>query len=79
MRKEVYLSDMGEEPEEKIEVALWVAQVGDELKEGDDLLEVTTDKAAFTVPVPMSGRLVEKCVQEGDIISVNQCLCILES
>jgi len=54
------------------------AEPGDALSEGDDLLEITTDKAAFCVPVPQNGRLVETRVAEDDVVHVGDVICILE-
>lgn len=60
-------------------VAFWLAEVGDALGEGDDLLELTTDKAAFVVPCPQAGKLVEQCVSEGDEIEVGQVVATLQT
>ncbi len=59
-------------------VSLWLAQVGDELNVDDDLLELTTDKAAFVVPCPVAGVLRERRLTEGDEVSVGEVLCVLE-
>ncbi len=59
-------------------VSFWLAQVGDALEMDDDLLELTTDKAAFVVPCPVAGILRERLVAEGDEVSVGEVLCTLE-
>ncbi len=44
-------------------ISEWFALEGDKLKEGQDLLEIVTDKAAFDVPCPCDGilsRIVQK-------------------
>lgn len=79
MRIEVELPDLGQDAEEKATVTFWLAELGEEVSEGDDLLELTTDKAAFTVPSPKAGVLVERLVEEGDEVCVGDVLCILES
>lgn len=58
-------------------VSAWLVEVGATLKEGDDLLEVTTDKAAFVVPTPSAGVLVERVVAVGDTVSVGDLLALL--
>lgn len=58
-------------------VSMWLAVVGQPLLEGDDLLEITTDKAAFVVPSPHSGALTAQCVAEGDTIRVGQLIAVL--
>lgn len=78
MKIEVSLPDLGDEAEQKVTVSAWMAEVGSTLKEGDDLLEITTDKAAFCVPVPQSGTLLECRVQDDDVIHVGDTICIIE-
>jgi pyruvate/2-oxoglutarate dehydrogenase complex dihydrolipoamide acyltransferase (E2) component len=46
--------------------------------EGDDLLELTTDKAAFVLPAPQAGTLVERKVSEGDHVKVGDVICIFD-
>ncbi len=81
MRIEVRLPDLGDE-DDAVQggvVAVWTVQPGDTLEAGDDLLEVTTDKAVFVVPCPVRGTLIEQCVCEGDRVSVGDLLCVLEA
>ena len=70
MRIEVPLPDLGDEAEQKVTVSAWMVPVGTHLQEGDDLLEITTDKAAFCVPAPQAGTLVECRVKDDDIVHV---------
>ena len=77
MRYEVTLPNMGDDVETAT-VSLWLADEGDIVNENDDLVEMTTDKAAFTVPSPKTGTLIEKAVEEDDEVSVGHVLCILE-
>ncbi|MFH1189417.1 MAG: lipoyl domain-containing protein [Candidatus Omnitrophota bacterium] len=46
--------------------------VGDNVKEGEDLIELVTDKATFNMPSPASGVLKEVLVGEGDEVKVGQ-------
>ncbi len=59
-------------------VALWLAKVGDSLAAEDDLIEITTDKAAFVVPTPKAGKILRINVNEGDDVRVGDVLCVLE-
>ncbi len=81
MRVEVPLPSLGDDDDAVTggKVAFWLAKVGDDLGAGDDLLELTTDKAAFVVPCPADGRLAEQCVAEGDEIEVGQVVAVLET
>ena len=79
MAKEVELPELGEDAPDEAEVSFWYVQAGDTIKEGEDLVEMVTDKAAFTVPAPVSGTLAEVKAQEGDEVDVGGVLGIIES
>ena len=74
---EVKLPELGEEVNEAT-VSYWFHQEGDEVKEGEDLVEMTTDKATFNVPVPASGILKEISVGEGEMVKVGQKIADIE-
>jgi len=76
---DVTLPDLGEETVDTVVLAIWHAEVGDEISEGADLAEVTTDKAAFTLPAPSGGRVIERLANEGDEIAVGSVICVLET
>lgn len=75
---EVTLPDLGEDSTEAVTVSGWLAEIGTPLAEGDDLLELTTDKAAFSLPAPRGGVLLEYRVRDGEEINVGDVVCILE-
>lgn len=62
----------------KASVSYWHKQPGDIVKEGEDLVELVTDKATFNLPAPSSGTLKEALVSEGDEVSVGQVLAKIE-
>ena len=78
MLYEVPLPDLGDDFLEQATVTLWHVKQGDIVHEGDDLVEMATDKASFTVPSPKTGRLVELLVEEDQEVKVDQVLCVLE-
>jgi 2-oxoglutarate dehydrogenase E2 component (dihydrolipoamide succinyltransferase) len=78
MRYEVKLPDLGDDAASEATVSYWLVEEGDEVSESDDLVEMTTDKAAFSIPAPKSGVLLEKLVEEGEDVNVGDVLCILE-
>lgn len=75
---EVKLPDLGEDAAEEATVSYWLVEEADAVNEGDDLVEMTTDKAAFSVPSPNTGILREKLVEEGDDVTVGDVICVLE-
>ena len=75
---EVKLPDMGDDAGEEAIVSTWHFEEGDEINEGDDLVEMTTDKATFNVPSPRQGILHEILAEEGDVVQVGEVLAVLE-
>jgi len=59
----VRLPDLGEVDE--VRVVQWLKDAGDSIEQGEDLLEVETEKTTFVVPAPATGRLVHLAVAEG--------------
>ena len=60
-----------------ISVSLWLVEVGDEVSEGDRLLEVLFGGASVDLPAPASGILVQTLVGEDDVLSVGQTLGVI--
>jgi len=75
--KNVVLPELGEGIE-KASVSFWFIKEGDPVKEKDDLVELTTEKAAFNLPCPFSGRLAQIIFHEGDSVKVGETLALIE-
>lgn len=73
---ELKTPDLGDT--DKIELIKWYSQVGHPIKEGQEVLELVTDKAAFPVESPVAGILHEIIVPEGSVVQKNQILGIME-
>jgi pyruvate dehydrogenase E2 component (dihydrolipoamide acetyltransferase) len=69
MARSFELPDLGEGIHEGEVLAVPVV-VGQEVKEGDIILEVETDKAAVEIPSPFTGSVQEIFVKPGDIVNV---------
>ena len=48
----------------------WLVQVGDEVKEDDPILEISTDKVDTEVPSPFNGTVTSLLVEEGETVEV---------
>ncbi|MGF1583477.1 MAG: biotin/lipoyl-containing protein [Gemmataceae bacterium] len=59
-------------------LSVWYAQPGDEVFEGDRLVEVLVGSATFDVPAPATGKLVEQKVWAGDSLVAGQVLGTIE-
>ncbi len=69
MSRAFKLPDLGEGVHEGEVLAVHVS-VGQEVKEGDIILEVETDKAAVEIPSPFTGTVAEVLVKPGDTVKV---------
>ena len=78
MDHEIRLPDLGDDAPDQAEVSFWYVQEGETLQQGQDLVEMVTDKAAFTVPSPVGGTVKRIMAQEGDTVKVGQVLAIVE-
>ena len=74
---EVKLPPLGEGIS-KAGVSYWIKSAGDAVKEGEDLVELVTDKATFNMPAPATGILKEVLIGEGEEAKVGQVLARIE-
>jgi len=75
--KQVILPELGEGIE-GANITFWYFKEGDSVKEGEDLVEVATDKATFNLPSPCSGTLKQILLNEGEAVKVGEVLAIIE-
>jgi pyruvate dehydrogenase E2 component (dihydrolipoamide acetyltransferase) len=73
MDRSFKLPDLGEGIHEG-EVLAVIVFIGDEVKEGDPILEVETDKAAVEIPSPYTGTVKEILVKPGETVKVGDVL-----
>ncbi|MCW7458665.1 lipoyl domain-containing protein [Leptospira bandrabouensis] len=63
---------------EKIELVRWLRKEGDSVSQGDEMLELVTDKAAFPVESPYSGILKKIIMEEGSVVKKGDILGIMD-
>lgn len=78
MTRSFQLPDLGEGIHEGEVLAVLVA-VGDQVSEGDPILEVETDKAAVEIPSPVDGTVKEIRVKAGDVVKVGDVLMTFDT
>ncbi|MHC5034509.1 MAG: lipoyl domain-containing protein [Planctomycetota bacterium] len=78
MAFEVKLPPMGDDAPDEAEVSFWYVEEGETVEEGQDMVEMVTDKAAFTVPAPASGTVRTITAAEGTKVRTGQVMAILE-
>lgn len=73
---ELKTPDLGDT--DKIELIKWYKKVGDPVQEGQEILELVTDKAAFPVEAPVNGIISEIRVLAGSIVKKYEVLGVME-
>lgn len=75
---EVRLPELGEDAQDTAKVSFWYYDIGERVEEGEDLVEMVTDKATFNLPAPVTGTLKEIVVGEGGEAKVGDILAHIE-
>ncbi|MDF3821901.1 hypothetical protein P3G55_18500 [Leptospira sp. 96542] len=63
---------------EKIELVRWLRKIGDTIAEGDEIIELVTDKAAFPVESPYKGILKKIIIPDGTVVKKGDILGMME-
>lgn len=74
---ELKLPELGEEIEKAV-ISCVYCKVGDRVNEGDDIVELATDKATFNVPATASGVIKKILVKERQEVNVGETLVLIE-
>jgi len=76
MAYEFKFPDIGEGLTEG-EIVRWLVKEGDEVKEGQPLVEVETDKALAEIPSPRTGVILKILAKEKEIVKVGQVIVVI--
>jgi pyruvate dehydrogenase E2 component (dihydrolipoamide acetyltransferase) len=59
------------------EIVRWLVKEGDEIREGQPLVEVETDKALAEIPSPRTGVILKILAKEKEIVKVGQVIVVI--
>jgi len=76
MATELRLPDMGEGIED-VTINRWLVTEGGDVKEGESIVEVATDKVDTEVAAPASGKLLAIHVKEGALVPIETVLGVI--
>lgn len=62
-----------------LRASVWLVEEGDEVSEGDRILEILSANVTVDVPAPASGVLVEQRVAEGEVLHAGQVLAVIKA
>jgi pyruvate dehydrogenase E2 component (dihydrolipoyllysine-residue acetyltransferase) len=74
---DVVMPRMGETVDEGT-VNVWHKSVGEQVTEGEPLLEIGTDKVDTDIPAPVSGTLAEIKVQADQTVPVGTVIAVIQ-
>jgi multifunctional 2-oxoglutarate metabolism enzyme len=57
----------------------WSVKVGDAVKQGDTVVEISTDKVDMELPAPTTGTITEILAQDGETVSVGQVIARMQA
>ena len=60
------------------ELLTWKVNVGDEVKKGDVIAEIATDKVYMDLDSPFDGKIVKLVAEEGSMLNVGETLAEIE-
>ena len=78
MKFEFKFPDIGEGIHEGV-ITKWLVEEGSEIKEGDSVAEVETDKVTTEIPSPRTGKVLQLLAKKGDTINVGQVFVTIET
>ena len=62
----------------KVSVVRWLKQVGEEVRQGEPVVELETEKVSYELDSPVSGRLLRILAQEKAEVPIGDALCEIE-
>src|SRR5947208_45532 len=77
MPSEVKLPELGENLEGGDVLDVKIA-VGDQVSQGQPLVEIEAEKSTVEVPSPVAGRVAKILVKKGEAVKVGQTFCLIE-
>ncbi|MCR8642385.1 2-oxo acid dehydrogenase subunit E2 [Paenibacillus sp. N1-5-1-14] len=61
------------------QIGKWLKQPGDQVEQYDVICELFTDKVNTEMPSPVTGKLVQILVPDGETAAVGQAICMIET
>jgi pyruvate/2-oxoglutarate dehydrogenase complex dihydrolipoamide acyltransferase (E2) component len=79
MKKDVIIPRLGSSDEsDEVRILRWLKTPGTEVKQGEALLEVETDKVNVEIEAPDDGRLTQISAQEGDFVKFGAVVAVID-
>ena len=77
MSIELKIPQLGESIQE-VQIAHWIKSEGDAIEEGEDVVELETDKASVELPAPADGVVSKILKQDGESVAIGDTIALIE-
>ncbi len=77
MAKELILAEVAGEGAEDVTISAWMVKEGDQVQEGDVILEVATDKVDQEIQAPVGGTILKIFYEEGAIAPTHEAVAVI--
>ena len=79
MKKDVIIPRLESSDEsDEVRILRWLKTQGEQVRKGDALLEVETDKVNVEIEAPDNGELLEISAREGDFIKFGAVVAVID-
>lgn len=78
MKVDVTVPELAESITEAV-VGAWLKEPGDQVEEGEQLVDIETDKVILEITAPQSGQLASISKQSGDEVQSNEVLAVIDT
>jgi pyruvate/2-oxoglutarate dehydrogenase complex dihydrolipoamide acyltransferase (E2) component len=76
---DVEVPDLGLEGGDQATVVEWRCEEGDTVEEGEFICELESENGTVEVTAPITGVVVERIVEEDEIVRVGETLALIEA
>lgn len=73
------MPDLDLPPRQTITLSSWLIPLGRSVCAGDRLVELAAGEVLVDLPAPAAGKLIQKSIQEGEVVRAHQLLGILQA
>ncbi len=78
-RISINLPEIGADPRDQVTFAAWLVKLGDRVVAGQEIAELITDKATFSLEAPAAGRIVKMQAKANTTVTADQVLAEMDA
>ena len=75
--RKLTVPDLGEDVH-SVQITEWFCDPGDRVSEDEDIVEISSDKAVFSISTPYAGILEKQCCKNGDEVAPGEVIARIQ-